>query len=57
MSKNEKVARVGIRLSIEERDLLERKAAEMHLSLSSYIRYKLLTSIDDDEKEQKAARD
>lgn len=39
----EKLAYMGIRSSLEERKLVERDAATMQMSLSEYIRYKLLT--------------
>lgn len=39
----EKLAYVGIRTSLETRQLIESDAASMNLGLSEYIRYKLVT--------------
>lgn len=39
----EKLAYVGIRTSLETRQLIESDAASMKLSVSEYIRYKLVT--------------
>lgn len=45
--------RITIRVSNEEREILEKNAVEMHLSVSSYIRYALLTFINEQSKNDK----